>query len=81
MLLFISFKFNFRMSEPESVQYFQFDQEGNMYMYPAGAGITGIPKLVRPGDELTFSGVDCRGITWIHRLPSRPSHSYGRQPH
>ena len=46
------------MSKPESVQYFQFDQEGNMYMYPAGAGITGIPKLVRPGNELTFSGVD-----------------------
>ena len=23
----------------------------------------------------------CRGITRIHRLPSRPSHSYGRQPH
>ena len=24
---------------------------------------------------------DCRGITRIHRLPSRPSHPYGRQPH
>ena len=24
---------------------------------------------------------DCRGITRIHRSPSRPSHSYGRQPH
>ena len=23
----------------------------------------------------------CRGITRIHRLPSRPSHPYGRQPH
>ena len=23
----------------------------------------------------------CRGITRIHRSPSRPSHSYGRQPH
>ena len=24
---------------------------------------------------------ECRGITRIHRLPSRPSHPYGRQPH
>ena len=23
----------------------------------------------------------CRGITRIHRLPSRPSHPYGQQPH
>ena len=23
----------------------------------------------------------CRGITRIHRSPSRPSHPYGRQPH
>ena len=26
-------------------------------------------------------GPDCRGITRIHRSPSRPSHPYGRQPH
>ena len=28
-----------------------------------------------------FIGPRCRGITRIHRLPSRPSHPYGRQPH
>ena len=43
------------MSQPETVQYFQFDKEGNMFIYPAGAGINGIPKLVRPGDEMIFS--------------------------
>ena len=29
----------------------------------------------------TPDGQHCRGITRIHRLPSRPSHPYGRQPH
>ena len=43
---------NFRMSKSESVQYFQFDGQGNMFVYPAGSGFSGIPKLVRPGDEL-----------------------------
>ena len=28
-----------------------------------------------------YSRDKCRGITRIHRLPSRPSHPYGRQPH
>ena len=50
-LLFI-FKSIFRISKPESVQYFQFDSEGNMYMYPPGSGFSGKPKLVQPGDEL-----------------------------
>ena len=25
-----------------------------MYVFPAGSGVTGIPKLVKPGDELNF---------------------------
>ena len=28
-----------------------------------------------------YAGCQCRGITRIHRSPSRPSHPYGRQPH
>ena len=39
-------------TQPETVQYFQFDEEGNMFIYEAAAGCTGTPKLVRPGDEL-----------------------------
>ena len=27
-------------------------------MYPPGAGITGIPRLVKPGDEMIFSSID-----------------------
>ena len=40
----------------ETVQFFQFDKSGNMYMYPAGSGCTGTPRLVQPGDEMIFSG-------------------------
>ena len=32
------------------------------------------------GDALDIC-IKCRGITRIHRSPSRPSHPYGRQPH
>ena len=34
-----------------------------------------LDSILKAGDTL------CRGITRIHRLPSRPSHPYGRQPH
>ena len=33
------------------VQCFQFDEEGNMYIFKAGAGYIGTPKLVKPGDD------------------------------
>ena len=46
------------MTQPEDVQYFQFDSEGNMFIYPPGCGINGTPKLFKPGDELVFSGVN-----------------------
>ena len=42
------------------------------------AAQTGFAKATQ---ELESKVEDCRGITRIHRLPSRPSHSYGRQPH
>ena len=43
------------MSKPESVQYFQFDEAGNMYVFAPGAGCSGDAKLVKPGDEMIFS--------------------------
>ena len=49
LLLFISI---FSLCKSESVQYFQFDQDGNMFIYGPGSGFSGIAKLVRPGDEL-----------------------------
>ena len=45
----------FSMSEPETTQFFQFDQEGNMYVFAPGAGCTGPTRLVKPGDELIFN--------------------------
>ena len=42
----------FRMCASQPVQYFQFDSDGNMFVYPPGSGFSGIPKLVQPGDEL-----------------------------
>ena len=47
--------FSCRLASPEDVQFFQFDQEGNMYVFPPGSGCTGIPRLVQPGEELIFS--------------------------
>ena len=40
------------------MQYFQFDSEGNMYVYRPGAGCSGIAKLVKPGDDLSSSWND-----------------------
>ena len=43
------------MSASEATQFFQFDKEGNMYVFALGAGCTGPIKLVRPGDEMIFN--------------------------
>ena len=48
-------RFLCRLVSNETVQYFQFDSDGNMYMYAPGAGCTGNTKLVKPGDELIFN--------------------------
>ena len=50
--IYIVIIYIFRLTKPESVQYFQFDSEGNMYMFAPGAGFSGISKKVAPGDEL-----------------------------
>ena len=34
------------MACPESMQFFQFDSKGNMFVYAPGAGCTGEAKLV-----------------------------------
>ena len=49
---------HFRMSEAESVQYFQFDKDGNMFIFPPGSGCNGEPKLVMPGEQLNFGVSD-----------------------
>ena len=40
------------------LQFFQFDKDGNMYVFPAGSGCTGNSRLVHPGDELIFSNTE-----------------------
>ena len=45
----------FSLTESESTQCFQFDKEGNMYVFAPGAGCTGPTRLVRPGDEMIFN--------------------------
>ena len=40
----------------------------------------GVPPPHSKADP-PWQGRPCRGITRIHRLPPRPSHPYGRQPH
>ena len=42
-------------AESGSTQFFQFDSQGNMYIFAPGAGCTGPTKLVRPGDEMIFN--------------------------
>ena len=37
------------------MQYFQFEGDGNMFIFAPGAGCTGKAKLVSPGNELIFS--------------------------
>ena len=51
------------MAQPDSTQYFQFDSQGNMFIYAPGAGCTGKTKLVKPGDELIF----CSTYEWDQR--------------
>ena len=42
----------------EMVQYFQFDADSNMFVFPPGSGCSGVPRLVQPGDELVFNTSD-----------------------
>ena len=40
------------MAASESVQYFQFDQDGNMYVFRPGSGFSGPSVKVEPGFEM-----------------------------
>ena len=46
----------FRLRASETVQFFQFDSDGNMFVFPAGSGCTGVPRLVQPGEQYIFGG-------------------------
>ena len=48
-------KHSFRLVEPEDVQYFKFDEHGNMFIYEPGSGISGDCHVLSPGDELIFN--------------------------
>ena len=55
--LFLSVvKSYFRHRASESVQFFQFDEQGNMFVFAPGAGCSSEAQLVKPGDELIFTG-------------------------
>ena len=41
------------MTKSEDVQYFQFDQLGNMYVFQPGSGFSGIAKMVKPGHDFS----------------------------
>ena len=51
------------MVASESVQYFQFDQQGNMYIFEPGAGFSGNATLVHPGDDTIFDQSSARNFT------------------
>ena len=45
----------FRLTCPETVQFFQIDDAGNIFVFAPGAGCTGTPHHVEPGDEMIFN--------------------------
>ena len=56
------------IAKPEDVQYFQFDSDGNMYVYEPGAGCTGAVRKVAPGDELDLLSNDNNNSTQKYDL-------------
>ena len=73
--------------ESESTQFFQFDKEGNMFVFAPGVGCTGPTRFVCPGAELIFnssynasewateckSSVDADQIKIPHTCPPPPA--------
>ena len=45
----------FRIRSSEDVQYFQFDSDGNMYVFEPGAGMSGECVRVEPGFEVNVT--------------------------
>ena len=46
------------MTKSEDVQYFQFDELGNMYVFQPGSGFSGNAKKIEPGDDLSATWND-----------------------
>ena len=59
----------FRLKCSESVQYFQFDKDGNMYVFEPGSGFSGPCVRVEPGFELD----ECGESSSVTELPSQMS--------
>ena len=70
LLCFESFAFVFRLRASEDIQYFQFDQDGNMFIFQPCSGFSGPAIKVEPGFEMnqcmphvlfdeTASGMNC----------------------
>ena len=51
-VLFTLLLFYYRLKCSESVQYFQFDSEGNMFVFKPGSGFSGPSVKVQPGFEI-----------------------------
>ena len=49
----------FSLKASESVQYFQFDKDGNMFVFEPGSGFSGKAFRVEPGFELNESTQNC----------------------
>ena len=46
----------------ESVQFMQFDKEGNLYVYEPGAGCSGVPRKIEQGfteEQLSLTSSTC----------------------
>ena len=57
------------------------DDESVDYLPPEQQPLEPQVQVRNNGQQISDSDETCRGITRIHRSPSRPSHPYGRQPH
>ena len=63
----------------ESVQFMQFESEGNLYVYEPGAGCSGIPRKIEQGftqDELNLTSTpsdDVCSSQFVERFPKLKS--------
>ena len=52
-----------RLAKPEDVQYFQFDSNGNMYVFEPGAGCSGLARKVEPGEEWDLTNLSNSNVS------------------
>ena len=64
-MLYVFLIYVFRLRSSGSVQYFQFDESGNMFVFKPGSGFSGPCVKVEPGieivDTMQESLFDCKG--------------------